>query len=82
MAKFKKIINENSINNNSLVCKKVYQNISVLFTRDIEEISEKSILKKYKNKGILKSTILKVAHYGSKFLSTEEFLNSVKHLLE
>lgn len=74
----KKVIKENSINNNSLVCKMVYQDISVLFTGDIEEIAEKTILEEYKNTNILKSTILKVAHHGSKSSSTEEFLNAVK----
>lgn len=56
----------------------VYQDISVLFTGDIEEIAEKTILEEYKNTNILKSTILKVAHHGSKSSSTEEFLNAVK----
>lgn len=74
----KKVISENSINNNSLVCKMVYQNFSMLFTGDIEEIAEKAILEKYKDTNILKSTILKVAHHGSKSSSTQEFLNKVK----
>lgn len=73
-----KVINENSINNNSLVCKMVYQNFSMLFTGDIEEVAEKAILDKYKDKNVLKSTILKVAHHGSKSSSIEEFLNAVK----
>lgn len=74
----KNIINENSINNNSLVCKLVYQNFSMLFTGDIEEIAEKVILEKYKNTNILQSTILKVAHHGSKSSSIKEFLDEVK----
>lgn len=71
------IINENNINNNSLVCKMVYKDISILFTGDIEEIAEKAILEEYKNTNTLKSTILKVAHHGSKTSSTEEFLKSI-----
>lgn len=74
----KKIISENSINNNSLVCKMVYKDISILFTGDIEEIAEKAILNEYKNTNILNSTILKVAHHGSKSSSIQEFLNVVK----
>lgn len=73
-----KIINENSINNNSLVCKMVYQKFSCIFTGDIEQIAEKAILEKYKDTNTLKSTILKVAHHGSKSSSTEEFLKEVK----
>jgi competence protein ComEC len=71
-------ISDNILNNNSLVCKLVYKNFSCLFTGDIEEIAEKSILKKYENNlKILKSDIIKVAHHGSKTSSTEEFLETV-----
>lgn len=71
-------ISENIINNNSLVCKMVYKNFSCIFTGDIEEIAEKAILEKYKDTNTLKSTILKVAHHGSKSSSTEKFLDAVK----
>ena len=70
---------QNAINNNSLVFKLRYINFSMLFTGDIEEIAEKEILDKYKeNTEFLKSTILKVAHHGSKTSSTKEFINIVK----
>lgn len=72
------VINENGINNNSLVIKLNYLNFSMLFTGDIEEISEKAILEKYKDTNTLKSTILKVAHHGSKSSSIKEFLDVVK----
>ena len=75
-------INENNINNNSLVCKMVYQKCSILFTGDIEEIAEKAILDQYKDTDILKSMILKVAHHGSKSSSIAEFLNAVKPKIE
>ena len=71
-------INENVLNNNSLICKLVYKDFSMLFTGDIEEIAEKAILKKYKKSKLLKSTILKVAHHGSKTSSSKELLNAVK----
>lgn len=69
------IITQNAINNNSLVCKLVHKRFSILFTGDIEEIAEKAIIAKYKNQ--LKSTVLKVAHHGSKTSSTMEFINAV-----
>lgn len=72
------VIGENRINNNSLICKLVYQDFSMLFTGDIEEIAEKAIFNKYKDSNALKSTVLKVAHHGSKSSSIEEFLNVVK----
>ena len=72
-------INENVLNNNSIVCKMHYRNLSMLFTGDIEEIAEKSILQEYRNnQGILNSTILKVAHHGSKSSSIQEFLDVVR----
>ena len=74
----KRIIRKNSINNNSLVCKMVYHNMSILFTGDIEEVAEQTILEKYKSTNILKSTILKVPHHGSKSSSTEELIKEIK----
>ena len=73
------MISDNSINNNSLVCKLNYKNYSMLLTGDIEAIAEKAILKKYsKNLNILKSDILKVAHHGSKTSSITEFIEKIK----
>ena len=73
-----KAIKENSINNNSLVCKMRYKNISALFTGDIEEIAEKEILKKYVTEpSKLNANILKVAHHGSKSSSISEFIEKV-----
>lgn len=71
-------IEENSINNNALVCKLNYKNFSMLFTGDIEEETEKILVSKYKNTNILKSNILKVGHHGSKTSSTTEFLELIK----
>ena len=45
----KKMIDENSINNNSLVFKLINNDFSSLFTGDIEEIAEREILNYYKN---------------------------------
>lgn len=73
------MITDNTLNNNSIVCKLVYKSFSMLFTGDIEELAEKTIIEKYENNlNILKSTVLKVAHHGSKTSTTEEFLNVVK----
>lgn len=74
----KKLITENFSNNNSIVCKLEYNSFSMLFTGDIEEMAEKEILKNYKNDfSLLKATVLKVGHHGSKTSSTEEFINAV-----
>ncbi len=72
------MISENVLNNNSLVLKLNYKNFSMLFTGDIEKIAEEAILNEYKNSRKIQSTVLKVAHHGSKSSSTEEFINMVK----
>ena len=71
-------IKQNILNNNSIVAKFVYGSNSILFTGDIEEIAEKQIISKYKNTNILKSTILKVAHHGSKSSSIQQFITVVQ----
>ncbi len=63
-----------SLNNNSLVLKITYKNISFLFTGDAEQPEESEII----NAGFnLKSTVLKVAHHGSNTSSTYKFLGKV-----
>lgn len=69
-------IYENEINNNSLVFKLYYKNISMLFTGDIEEEAERVLIDLYGEN--LKSDILKVGHHGSKTSSTREFINFVR----
>lgn len=70
-----KKIKENSINNNSLVFKLYLNNISILFTGDIEKEAEEEIVKLYGKK--LESDILKVAHHGSATSSIEKFIECV-----
>ncbi len=72
-------ITDNEKNNNAIVFKFLWKNISILFTGDIEEKAENKILSLYSdNLGELKSTILKVAHHGSKTSTTKAFLEAVK----
>ena len=74
-----RFVSENILNNNSIVCKLQYKNFSMLFTGDIEKIAEKRILQEYKNNtNIFNSTVLKVAHHGSKTSSIQEFLDVTK----
>lgn len=72
------LINENILNNNSIVAKLKYKNFSILFTGDIEKVAEEEILKEYAGTNILTSTIIKIPHHGSKTSSTKEFLEAVK----
>lgn len=63
-------------NNNSLVVKFIYNDLSILFTGDIEIDAELDLTLKYQN--YLSCDILKVAHHGSKSSSSELFLSYVK----
>jgi competence protein ComEC len=65
----------NDINDNSIVLKLSYGNFSILMTGDIGEIPEERLVAN--NENIKDIDILKVAHHGSKFSSTIEFLQSV-----
>ena len=63
-----------NINNNSVVLKIKYSDISFLFTGDAEKLEENEILEKGYD---LKSTVLKVGHHGSRTSSGENFLANV-----
>ena len=65
-------------NDTSVVAKLVFRDISFLFTGDISKKIEKKLIEKTEERteGI-SSSVLKVAHHGSKFSSSEEFLESV-----
>lgn len=71
-----KLIEDNYINNNSLVFKFIYNDFSILFTGDIEKIAEEKILNNLKMYE-LKCDVLKVPHHGSKTSTTEKFLEYV-----
>lgn len=64
------------LNNNSIMAKLTYNSFSILFTGDVEK-AEANILNSYSEE-VLKSTVLKLAHHGSKTSSSKEFLEAVK----
>ena len=72
------LIEDNILNNNSIVTKFSCMGLNILFTGDIEEIAEKRLIELYGNNKKLKSTILKVAHHGSKSSSIDRFLELVQ----
>lgn len=65
--------NEEDLNNSSIVLKLTYKNVSYLFMADAEKSVEAKILDKD-----IKSDVLKVSHHGTKYATTNEFLNVVK----
>ncbi len=65
---------EKNENNVSLVVRIDYGANSILLTGDSEKEVEDKLIKRYAKNGWLDSTILKVAHHGSKTSSSKEFL--------
>lgn len=63
---------KSNANNKSLIIKATLGKISYLFTGDVEKEGEEKVIERYSNK--LTSTILKVAHHGSKSSTTMPFL--------
>lgn len=62
------------LNNNSVVVRLVFGEISFLFAGDIEKEAESTLAKRPE---ALKSTILKVGHHGSSTSSTAAFIKTV-----
>lgn len=69
-----KLVDDNT-NNNSIVLKLEYGNISYLFMADAEVEEEQQILASGEN---IKCDVLKVGHHGSNTSSMQEFINAVK----
>jgi len=64
-----------NINNSSIVAKLKYREKSFLLTGDINQKVEEKIIKENKE---IESNILKIAHHGSKYSSSRDFLKKVK----
>jgi competence protein ComEC len=64
--------NEEDLNNNSIIMKCTFFNNSYLFTGDTTSDVEKMIFDKD-----LKSDVLKIAHHGSRYSSSAQFLEKV-----
>ena len=73
-----KLIEDNILNNNSIVAKFNSLGFNMLFTGDIEEVAEKRLCELYHNTNKLSAMVLKVGHHGSKTSSTTEFLELVR----
>ena len=63
------------LNNYSAVLKITYNDSSFIFMGDAEDVSENEMLENSYSK--LNSDVLKVGHHGSKYSTTEDFLNAV-----
>jgi len=69
-------LEEENLNNTSLVFKLSYRDIDFLFTGDATEDVEAKILSEN-----LESEFLKVGHHGSRYSSSQEFLDKVSPLV-
>lgn len=63
------------LNNQSIVCKFTYGEISFLFTGDAETESERDMLREAPES--LRASVLKVGHHGSKTSSSNAFIEAV-----
>lgn len=72
--------NQEDENQSSLIMKLTYSGFSVLITGDIDQEGEKKLTEQYKA-GQLRCDVLKVAHHGSKYSSSEEFIRAVSPCL-
>ena len=68
-------LNDDDINDDSLVLKLSFGEVDVLFTGDIERDAEKRLIESGMD---LEAEILKVPHHGSKTSSSPEFLSLVR----
>ncbi len=64
----------NDVNANSIVLRLDYGDFSMLFMGDAEEQSEQRLLGKDLD---LKASVIKIAHHGSKYATSEKFLQRV-----
>ena len=67
------IIDEDELNDNSIVIKMTYHDVSFLFTGDAESPPENALVQNYN----ADATILKVGHHGSSSSTSQTFLNEV-----
>jgi competence protein ComEC len=61
----------------SIVLRLTYGDFSALFTGDLEGEGEEQVLHRITAENITPVTLLKVAHHGSKYSTSEEFLRAV-----
>ena len=64
-------------NMSSLIIKVILKDFSILITGDLGEEGEKLLLKEYNGTDKLKCDVLKIGHHGSKYSTSDDFLDAV-----
>ncbi|MFA6354330.1 MAG: MBL fold metallo-hydrolase [Candidatus Paceibacterota bacterium] len=70
------LLQSSETNDSCMVIQLETENLSVLYTCDIDSTTEKYLVKNFSS--ALNSVILKVPHHGSKYSSSNEFLDAVQ----
>lgn len=73
------IVDDDNLNNTSLIVRLTFGETSFLFTGDAEKLEEYTLVSRdfEQGGGTLKSDVLKVAHHGSNTSSTSDFIKAV-----
>ncbi len=66
-----------NVNELSIALELKYKNVNMLFTGDIVDSGEEYLKSELVNRGISEIDVLKVAHHGSKYSTTDEFLEGL-----
>ncbi|MDD6043927.1 MAG: DNA internalization-related competence protein ComEC/Rec2 [Eubacteriaceae bacterium] len=74
---FERIEGVDDENTNSMVFKVSVKGVTAMITGDITEIAEGQLVERYRETDTLKCDILKIAHHGSRYSSSDSFIDAV-----
>ena len=73
----RELLQKEDENRTSLIFRVEHAGISIMMNGDISQEGEKELLRTVREKELLRCTVLKAAHHGSRYSSCDEFLEAV-----